>query len=160
MRLQQTHPTPYRILVADDHALVRRGVRDLLESDPEIEVCGEAATGSQTIEQIDQFKPDMLLLDLTMPGPNGPDVIREIRRRQPSVAVLIVSMHSSTELITALLQLGINGYVLKSDADTDLTVAINAVRHGNAYFAVRSPRRLRSGLVMKRRRTRWSTNNG
>lgn len=125
---------PYRILIADDHAIVRRGLRSLLDSQPGIEVCSEAANGAETLELVRKLKPDLVVLDLTMPEMNGLDVTRAIRETSPASAILILTMHFSEELAREVLRAGARGYVLKSDADSDLLAAVDHVRHNQPFF--------------------------
>ena len=125
---------PYRILVADDHAVVRRGLRSLLDSQPGLEVCCEAATGSETIDFVRKTRPDMVVLDLTMPEMSGLDITRAVREQSPSTAVLILTMHFSEELAREVLKAGALAYVLKSDADSELLAAIDHVRHNQPFF--------------------------
>src|SRR5579863_8616053 len=121
-------PKPYRILVADDHAVVRRGVRALLESQPGLEVCSEASTGVEAIEYVKKGKPDLVLLDLTMPEMNGLEVARVIREESPETEILIFTMHFSEDVAREVLRCGARGYVLKSDADTELVAAVRHVQ--------------------------------
>jgi two-component system response regulator NreC len=125
---------PYRVLVADDHAVVRHGLRVLLEAQPGVQVCGEASTGLETIDCVKKGKPDLLVLDLTMPDMNGLEVMRAIRGESPSTDVLVLTMHFSEELAREMLRCGALGYVLKSDADTDLLAAVDHVRHHQPFF--------------------------
>ncbi len=129
-----TTAKPYRILLADDHAVVRRGLRSLLESQPEMEICGEASTGPEALEQVRQLAPDLVILDLTMPGMGGLDVTRAVRGQFSSTAVLILTMHFSEELARDVLRAGALAYVLKSDVDTELLAAIDHVRHKQPFF--------------------------
>lgn len=129
-----TAAKPYRILIADDHAVVRRGLRSLLESQPGIEVCCEASTGAEALEYVRRAKPDMVVLDLTMPEMNGLDVTRAVREESPSTAVLVLTMHFSEELAREVLRAGALAYVLKSDADSELLTAIDHVRHNQPFF--------------------------
>jgi DNA-binding NarL/FixJ family response regulator len=124
----------YRVLIADDHAVVRRGIRALLESQPGIEVCCEASTGVQAIEHIKAGKPDLVLLDLTMPETNGLEVLQVSKQDSPSTEILILSMHFSEELAREVLRAGAIGYVLKSDADSELLAAVDHARHHQLFF--------------------------
>ncbi|MGA8368461.1 MAG: response regulator [Candidatus Acidiferrales bacterium] len=124
----------YRILVADDHSLVRRGVRSLLESQPGIEVCGEASTGVETMDRVRKERPDLVVLDLTMPEMNGLEVATAVRRESPSTEVLILTMHFSEELARDVLRSGALGYVLKSDTDEELLAAVDHARHRQPFF--------------------------
>jgi two-component system response regulator NreC len=123
----------YRVLIADDHALVRRGIRMLLESQPGVQVCGEASTGTEAVDYVKKEKPDLLVLDLTLPDMNGLEVMRAIREASPSTDVLFLTMHSSAELAQEVLRCGALGYVLKSDADTEFLAALDNVRHRQPF---------------------------
>jgi DNA-binding NarL/FixJ family response regulator len=127
----------YRVLVADDHAVVRRGVRLLLESQPGVQVCGEAGTGVEALDIARSEKPDLLILDLTMPKMNGFEVVQVIREASPSTDVLVFTMHFSEDLAREMLRRGVLGYVLKSDADTELLAALDHVRHHQPFFTNR-----------------------
>lgn len=113
-----------RILVADDHEVVRRGIRALLEAQPGWEVAGEAATGREAVEKVKQLKPDVVVLDITMPELNGLEAARRILVAAPKTEVLILTMHSSDEIVRDVLEAGARGYVLKSDAGRDLVTAV------------------------------------
>jgi DNA-binding NarL/FixJ family response regulator len=128
---------PYRVLVADDHTLVRHGLRVLLEAQPGIQICGEARTGMEAVDYVKKQKPDLLVLDLTMPDMNGLEVMRAIRGESPSTDVLVLTMHFSEELARGMLRCGGLGYVLKSDADTELLAAVNHVLHHQPFFTSR-----------------------
>jgi DNA-binding NarL/FixJ family response regulator len=124
----------YKILVADDHAVVRRGLCALLESQPGIEVCWEASTGVEAMEQVKKEKPDLVVLDLTMPEMNGLEVVRAVRQESPSTEILVLTMHFSEELAREVLRCGALAYVLKSDADAELLAAVDHVRHHQPFF--------------------------
>jgi DNA-binding NarL/FixJ family response regulator len=126
--------SPYRILVADDHAVVRRGLRALLESQSGLEVCCEASTGTEALQMAKEEQPDLMVLDLTMPEMNGLDVTRAVREEIPGTAVLVLTVHFSEELAREVLRAGALGYVLKSDADAELLAAIDHVRHNQPFF--------------------------
>ena len=132
-----TTPKPYRVLVVDDHAVVRSGLRTLLESQPGVEVCCEAATGLEALEFVKKGKPDLVLLDLTMPEMNGLEAARLIREESPETEVLVLSMHFSEEIARDVLRSGARGYVLKSDANPELLTAIQRVRQGKTFFTAR-----------------------
>jgi DNA-binding NarL/FixJ family response regulator len=125
---------PYRVVVADDHAVVRRGVRALLELQPGIEVTAEAGNGLEALNLVRQLKPDLVVLDLTMPEMNGLELARAIRDENSSTDLLILTMHFSEEVAREALRSGALAYVLKSDADTDLLAAIDHVRHHQRFF--------------------------
>src|SRR5438445_12349791 len=108
---------PVRILIVDDHAVVRRGIRSLLESHAGWEVIGEATTGRAAVEQCRQLRPDIVVMDLSLPDLNGLEATRQILKEQPNTEVLVLTMHHSEELARDVLEAGARGYVLKSDAD-------------------------------------------
>jgi DNA-binding NarL/FixJ family response regulator len=137
---EQAFQEPFRILIADDHAVVRRGIRDLLKDEPGVEVCYEASDGMEAVEYVKKLKPDLLMLDLTMPRLNGLDTLREIHRIAPKTRVLILTMHLSEDAARLAFQFGAQGYVLKSDADTDLLSAVRRARENKAYFTERLTR--------------------
>jgi DNA-binding NarL/FixJ family response regulator len=124
----------YRILIADDHAVVRRGLRALLASQPGIEVCSEAASGQEALDYVKKEKPDLLVLDLTMPEMNGLEVARAVRQESPDTDILVLTMHFSEEIAREVLRSGAIGYVLKSDADTELLSAVDHARHHQPFF--------------------------
>ena len=113
-----------RILVADGHAIVRRGLRALLLSQPGWEVCAEASNGREAVEKVAQFKPDVAILDIGMPELNGFEATRQIVKTSPQTEVLILTMHQSDEVVREVLKAGARGYVLKSDADQNLVAAV------------------------------------
>ena len=126
--------TPLRILVADDHAVVRRGVRALLEGQMDRQVCGEASTGPEAVEQTRLLDPDIVVLDLSMPELNGLDATRRILRESPRTQVLVLTMHHSEELAHQVLQAGARGYVLKSDADRELVAAVDSLQQRRTFL--------------------------
>jgi DNA-binding NarL/FixJ family response regulator len=125
---------PYRILVADDHEVVRHGLRVLLEAQPGWSVCGEAADGNEAVAKANELKPDLAVLDVGMPGPNGLEVTRQIRESTPNTRVLILSLYESEQMAQEVLQVGARGYLLKSDASRYLAKAAEAVKNGKTFF--------------------------
>jgi len=123
-----------RVLIADDHILVRRGMRAILEGHPEWEVCGEASSGPEAVGKAKELLPDVIIMDISMPGPSGLDATREIREVLPQMRVLIVSMHDSRELISAAREAGARGYLSKSETDGRLIEALSAVCRDEPYF--------------------------
>ena len=123
-----------RVLIADDHTLVRRGMRAILEMYPEWEVCGEASNGPEAVRKAKEMLPDVIIMDISMPGPSGLDATREIREALPQTGVLIVSMHDSRELILAAREAGARGYLSKSETDGRLIEALSTVCRGEPYF--------------------------
>lgn len=133
---------PTRVLVADDHAIVRTGIRHVLESEPGFTVVGEAANGEEALALARSLQPDVVVLDISMPGESGLQVTQELRRLAPESRVLILSMHDNTEYVREGLRAGAHGYILKDTAATELRDAIHAVRRGESYFSPPIARRL------------------
>ena len=123
-----------RILVVDDHAVVRRGVRSLLESHDGWEVCGEATTGRDAVAQSLRLRPDIVVMDLSLPELNGLDATRQILKDSPRTEILVLTMHHSEELARDVLQAGARGYVLKSDADENLIAAVESLRQHKPFL--------------------------
>lgn len=134
-----------RILVADDHEVVRQGVRTLLEAQPGWEVCGEAADGREAVEMTKRLKPDVVILDITMPNLNGLEATRQILKADPKARVLILSMHESDQVVREVLDAGARGYVLKSDAGRNLVAAVEALRLHNTFFTSKVAEMVMSG---------------
>jgi DNA-binding NarL/FixJ family response regulator len=132
--LPSRHSKLYRVLLADDHPVVRRGLRAILETQRDIEVCGEASDGLEAVDLAKKTKPDLVLLDLTMPEMNGLEVTSALREHSPETDVLVLSMHFSEELAREVLRCGALGYMLKSDADSELLEAIDRVRRHQPFF--------------------------
>ena len=126
-----------RILLADDHDIVRRGLRDQLTTREGWEVCGEATNGREAVAMALKLKPDVVVLDLSMPELNGLEATRQIRRELPRTEVLIFTMHETEQLIREVLAAGARGYVLKSDAGRQLTSAVEALSHHKPFFTAK-----------------------
>ncbi len=126
---------PIRILLADDHNVLRKGLRFLLESQPDFTVVAEAADGMQAVEQAVATKPDVAVLDITMPRLNGTEAAERILASVPSAAVVILSVHSDEGYVLRALRAGAKGYLLKDSAEGDLIAAIRAVSEGKAFFS-------------------------
>ena len=128
---------PLRILVADDHHVVRTGLRALLESKTGWRVCAEAANGREAVEKANEFRPDVAVLDIGMPLLNGVEATRQIRKVSPETEVLILTMHDSEQMIQGVLDAGARGYILKDDADRNLLAAVQALRKHKPYLSSR-----------------------
>jgi DNA-binding NarL/FixJ family response regulator len=124
-----------RILIVDDHPMFRKGLRALLASAPDFEVVGEATTGDEAIEMADKTLPDVILLDLQMPGKSGFDVARAIRASSPHIHILVVTLFQDDESIFAALRAGARGYILKDTNEEEMLHAIRAVAVGEAIFS-------------------------
>ena len=130
----QTSP-PIRVLIAEDHAVVRQSLRYLLESQPGLEVVGEAANGREAVELAEKLLPDVVLMDTIMPGLNGIEATRQIRRRQPKTKVLMLTGYMEDEHVAGALKAGASGYVVKKSELDELLLGIQAVHRGNPYFS-------------------------
>jgi two-component system, NarL family, response regulator NreC len=124
---------PIRVLIADDHAVVRSGLRALLRADPEIEVVGEAKDGSETLELAGTLHPDVVLLDVTMPPENGIKTARRLKAVHPGIGLLFLTMHEDEALLHEALRAGAAGYVTKRAEESEILQAIHAVIHGDIY---------------------------
>lgn len=143
-----------RVLIADDHGIVRSGIRLLLERQPGIEVVGEAADGPEARDLTIRERPDLAIIDITMPGLSGLQVTRAIKMRAPEVAVLILSMHEDERYLFEALKAGASGYVLKRQADEDLVDAVRAVERGEPFLTPDAQRLLVKDLLERREEPR------
>lgn len=123
-----------RILLADDHSLVRGGIRRILETEPDLEVVGEASEGAEAVTLARRVRPDLAILDVSMPVQTGLQAAREIARRLPEVRLLMLSMYDNEQYFFSALQAGAVGYVLKSAADEDLVQACRAAMRGESFL--------------------------
>lgn len=124
-----------RVLVVDDHAVVREGIRSVLERQPGFEVVGEAASGAEALRMAVATSPDVVVLDVSMPGGSGLRAAAELRIQAPEARVLILSMYDNAEYVLEAVRAGASGYLLKDSAATDLRQAITAVHNGDSYFS-------------------------
>lgn len=132
--MAQKFTMPVRILIADDHGVVRKGLRALLDSRRGWKVCAEAANGREAIAKAKTLKPDVAILDIGMPGLGGVEATRQIRKASPNTEVLILSAHGSEKLAREVLGAGALGYLLKEDADHNLFAAVDALRRHTPFF--------------------------
>jgi len=140
-------PTPIRVLVADDHRLFRDGVRALLNSMPDLEVVGEAGDGEEVVARAAALRPDVILMDLQLPGLNGVEATRRILRTLPSVSVLVLTMFEDTDTVVAAMRAGARGYILKDTDEEALLRSVRAVASGEALFGPAVGERLRRYLA-------------
>lgn len=126
---------PVQILIADDHDVVRQGLRRVLEAEPGWVVCGEAANGREAVALAVALRPEVVLLDISMPGLNGIDATRRIRRLVPSTRIIILTMHNAEQIVTEALDAGVRGCVLKSDSARTLVTAVERVLANQTYIS-------------------------
>ncbi len=143
-----------RILIADDHEIVRKGVRDVIEAHPGWQVCAEASDGQQVLELVQKEKPDIAVLDVSLPSLNGVALTRLLRKECPNVRVLLFTMHDDDETMSSGLAAGARGYVLKSDSESHLEAAISALGANRPYFSSLVSELLLNAALNERKRSR------
>ena len=141
-----------RVLVADDHEIVRKGLRSIVEEQPGWEVAGEASDGREAVDKVRTLRPDVAVVDVSMPGLNGLEATRQMLRNDPEARVLILTMHESDPLIREVLDAGARGYLLKSDASRDLVTAVEAIRRNKTFFTSRVEQIVLDGYLDKKSR--------
>lgn len=124
-----------RILIVDDHAFIRRGVQSILQSFPEWEACGEADSGQEAVRLAGDLNPDIIIMDVSMPGMSGVEATRAIHRTQPGIKIVLLTLHDSAELVQHGFRAGASAYVLKSDAEQELIRALASVVRGETYVS-------------------------
>jgi DNA-binding NarL/FixJ family response regulator len=138
-----------RLLLADDHTLFREGIRSLLSRMPEVTVVAETGDGREALEMIDKHRPDVALLDITMPGLNGLEVASRASQKSPKTRVVILSMHANEAYVAQALRAGIAGYLVKDAAATELAAALHAVARGETYLSPAISRQVVDGFLGK-----------
>jgi two-component system, NarL family, response regulator NreC len=124
-----------RIVLADDHALVRQGFRMILEAQPDMEIVGQAGNGREAVELAEKLHPDVVVMDVAMPELNGTEATRRLAASTPRTRVLALSMHKDSVYVREILRAGARGYLLKDSGDTDLVAAVRAVAKGEGYIS-------------------------
>ena len=124
-----------KVIVVDDHAVIRRGVQGILSAFPEWELCGEAENGQEGVRLAEALKPEVIIMDVSMPGLNGLEATRIIHNMLPDTKILLLTLHSSTELVRSAFRAGARGYVLKSDAEHELVRALNVIAGDGTYVS-------------------------
>jgi DNA-binding NarL/FixJ family response regulator len=124
-----------RVLIVDDHAFVRRGVQTILESQPDWELCAQATNGKEAIRMVEQFRPDVVLMDVTMPEMDGIQATRIVRSTNPRIKIILLTLHESTEVLRSGFRAGANGYLLKADAEEELIRALLIVIADGSYVS-------------------------
>lgn len=124
-----------KVLLVDDHVVVRQGLKALLTDEPDLEVVGEASNGREALDSLERLEPDVLLMDISMPGLNGIEATRQIKQRYPHLKVVILSMHANEEYVFQVLQAGAAGYVLKQSDSLEVLTAIRAALAGGSFLS-------------------------
>lgn len=135
-------PTHVRVLVVDDHEVMRMGIRNLLEAVPNWSICAEASNGNEAVEKTFQFLPDVIIMDITMPGMSGIEAAGEIGKRRPDIPVILFSLHLSDDLVSHFDRGGIRGAVGKGEAARDLVEAVKQVLGGGTFFPSKAESKL------------------
>jgi DNA-binding NarL/FixJ family response regulator len=125
----------YQVVLADDHVLLRQGLRRIIEEAPDLKVVGEVSDGVDLLQLLNSIIPDMVILDISMPNLRGIEAVREIKTRRPHIKILLLTMHREIEYLHQALTWGADGYILKDDADTELFAAIDRIRKGSRYVS-------------------------
>jgi len=149
-----------RLLLADDHEIVRKGLRSVLEAQRDCEVVGEAADGRQAVALAKELGPDIVILDISMPLLNGLEATRQILKIRPQTKVLILTMHESDPLIRDVLDAGARGYILKTDAGRDLVTAVESLRRNKTFFTSRVSQMILDGFLKGEPRPSDTDNGG
>jgi DNA-binding NarL/FixJ family response regulator len=150
-----------RIVIAEDHTILREGLRALISSNPDFEVVGEAEDGREAIRCVENLRPDLILIDLSMPRMNGMDAIKEIKKGCPGTKILVLTVHKTEEYVLATLRAGADGYVLKDATHAELLMAIESVLKGKPYLSPGVSERVIEGYLEGRKTLRsespWDT---
>ncbi len=146
-----------RVLIADDHTIVRSGVRLLLEAEPDIEVVGEAIDGREALTLVESLQPDVVLMDITMPVMDGLEATRRIKEQSPQIQVLVLTMHRSDEYFFELIKAGASGYILKGAKTSELIEAVRVVRRGEVFLYPTMAQKLVQGYLNM---VEWESESG
>jgi two-component system response regulator NreC len=150
-----------RIVIAEDHTILREGLKSLLSSNPGFEIVGEAGDGREAIRCAEKLKPDLILTDLSMPRMNGMEAIKEIKRESPATKVLVLTVHRAEEYILATFKAGADGYVLKDSTHSELVMAVKKVLNGRHYISPEISEKVIDGYLEGKKtlkpRTSWET---
>src|SRR5947199_10755527 len=141
-----------KVIIVDDHAVIRRGVHGILRAFPEWELCGEAQDGQEAIRLAEQLKPEIIIMDVSMPGLNGLEATRIILNILPDTKILLLTLHSSAELVRSAFRAGARGYVLKSDAEHELVRALNVLAGDGTYVSPGIDQHIAKEAILERHR--------
>jgi len=150
---------PFRILLADDHEVVRLGLRGLIQSQKGWKVCGESSTGKETLEKVKELKPELAIVDISMPDMDGLEAIHHILNIAPETKVLIFTMHESDEVTNAVAKAGAHGYVVKSEARNQLLTAIRSIQNNEDFLSPRATKLVLENIRRAKTIERISTAN-
>lgn len=123
------------VLVADDHNIVREGIRRVIEGESDIELCAEASNGREVLDQVARHGPDLVILDITMPEMSGLETLERLRARHPDVKTVLLSVHADPRMVRSAVALGVDGYLLKNARSSEIVSAIRAIARGDSYFS-------------------------
>ncbi|MBK9336615.1 MAG: response regulator transcription factor [Lewinellaceae bacterium] len=140
-----------RIFISDDHVMFAEGLESMLKGESDFEVCGRARNAADTLQQVLEMHPDVLLLDINLPDKSGLDVCKQLRAESPDVKILALSMHNDESYISAMLSLGAQGYVLKNTGRVELCAAIRALAEGRTYFSQEVTDTMMQSLMRERK---------
>jgi two-component system response regulator NreC len=137
------------VLLAEDHTIVRKGLRSLLDAEADIQVVGEAENGREAIDKVEQLLPDIVVMDIAMPGLNGLEATRQIKKRFPHVRILVLTVHTNEEYVLQILRAGASGYLVKQAAPTELISAIQAAHQGEAFLSPSISRKVVDDYILR-----------
>jgi len=137
----------HRVLIVDDHPFVRRGVQSILHSAPEWELCGEADNGTDAIRLSEALRPEVVIMDVSMPGLNGIEATRAIHKNQPNTKVVLLTLHEAGELVKSAFRAGARGYILKMDAEQELLKALRVVIGEGSYISPKIDHRVADAVI-------------
>jgi DNA-binding NarL/FixJ family response regulator len=141
-----------RVLIVDDHAFVRRGVQSILDSFPDWELCGEAANGLDGVRMIEELRPDVVLMDVSMPGMDGIEATHRVRSANSRAKIILITLYESVELLRGGFRAGANGYLLKADAEEELIKALRIVIADGSYISPKFDPRVVDQVLSETRR--------
>jgi len=141
-----------RVLIVDDHAFIRRGVQSILHAFPEWELCGEADNGADAVRLSEALKPEVIIMDISMPGLNGIEATRTIHKNHPETKVILLTLHDNNELVRSAFRAGARGYLLKVDAEKELVQALREIVREGAYISPKIDPEVISSVLSEMRR--------
>ncbi len=145
--------TKHRVLIVDDHPIVRQGLRSLIDQEQDLHVCGEAGSAGEALKSLSAAKPDLLLVDISLKGPDGLELTKSIRALEPELPILIVSMHDETLYAERVLRAGANGYIMKEEVAQNVVHAVRKVLSGDIYMSDRMRQKILRGVAGQRSNT-------